>query len=179
MAASVFVSLLVSGPYGLALGRAAEATGVKEAGPSPVVITARSLLADNKKRTVVYRDDVVVKKDDLTLYADQVVVNLAGRGQGGKPGKGEGGGPAGVFGGPGKIESIEARGGVKIVQQDKTITAKEAVYYADGEKIVLTGEPRVWQGENVLTGSKITYSLREDTVTVEDARSILYQGTAR
>jgi len=136
---------------------------------TPIIITARSLIADNKKKEVTYKKDVVVKKGDLTLYADTVVIHL-------KPSeKGAGQDKDGVLKGSGRIETIEAVGGVKIVQEDKTATAGKAVYYSEGDKIVLTGKPRVWQGGNVLDGSKITYNLKDDTVSVEDANTVLYQ----
>jgi len=135
---------------------------------SPIIITARSLVADNRQKTVTYNKNVVVKKDDVTMYAEEVVINLAKTGGGGAA-------DTGLFKGAGKIETITAKGGVKIIQKDKTATANEAVYYSDGDRIVLTGSPRVWQGTNVLSGSKIVYNLKDDTFSVEEAKTILYQ----
>ena len=43
---------------------------------TPVVVTARSLFADNKAKIVTYKKDVVVKKGDITLYAEEVVIHL-------------------------------------------------------------------------------------------------------
>lgn len=136
----------------------------------PTVVTAKTLIADNRKRTVTYKTDVVVKRGEVTLYADEVVIRLSGKdNSGGKEGAEE------LFSGTGGVKTIEAVGGVKIVQGDKTATADAAVYDASEEKITLTGSPRVWQGANVLTGSSITFDVVEDTITVEDARTILYQ----
>lgn len=148
---------------------AAEAGTGKE--QLPTVVTAKGLVADNRKRTVTYNTDVVVKRGDVTLYADEVVIRLsAEKKTGGKPGAGE------FFSGTGGVETIEARGGVKIVQGDKTATADVAVYDASEEKIILKGNPRVWQGPSVLTGSSISFDVAEDTITVEDAKTVLYQG---
>ena len=155
-----------------ATASAAEVAGVsKERNASPVVVTARTLFADNKKKVVVYKKNVVVKKDDMTLYADEVTIHLKDDGKAGKA-------PAGqndAMQGSGRIDTIEAKGNVKITQQDKAATSDEATYYSEGDKIVMTGKPRVWQGENVLKGNKITYNIKEDTFQVEDADTVLYQ----
>jgi len=137
--------------------------------PLPTVVTAKTLVADNRKRTVSYKTDVVVRRGDVTLYSDEVVITLSGEKKSGQGGSGE------FFSSPGSVEKIEAVGGVKIVQGDKTATAEDAVYMAGDEKIILTGSPRLWQGPNVLTGSSIVFDIKEDTITVEDAKTLLYQ----
>ena len=181
---------MASGPSSLSLKRAALAAGalllfhvaggacaaagdaqVKPREKSPIVVTAKGLYADNKKKIAVYKKDVVVKKDDITLYADLVTVRLLPAEGGGKDGDGQG---AGMFKGAGKIDTIEARGGVRIVQADKVATSDMAVYYSQSDKIVMTGSPRVWQGQNVLTGSKITYDIKEDSFLVDEAKTVLY-----
>ena len=138
---------------------------------SPIVITARSMFADNKKKIVIYKKNVIVKKDDMTMYAEEVTIYLK---KDDKPKKSTKGQPDSIEG-SGSIDTIVAKGKVKIIQQDKTATGDEATYYSDGDKIVLTGKPRVWQGENVLNGNKITYNIKEDTFQVEDANTVLYQ----
>ncbi len=80
-----------------------------------------------------------------------------------------------VFQGSGKIDTIVAKGNVKIIQQDKTATSDEATYYSAADKFVLTGKPRVWQGDNVLTGTTITYDIKDDTFQADEAKTVLYQ----
>jgi lipopolysaccharide export system protein LptA len=151
---------------------AAGDAAAKDKERSPIVVTAKALFADNKKKTAVYKKDVVVKKDDITLYADEVTVRLLPSEGAGKDGERQG---ADIFKGAGKIDTIEAKGGVKIVQQDKVATSDAAVYYSQSDKIVMTGSPRVWQGQNVLTGSRITYDIKDDTFQVDEAKTVLYQ----
>ena len=138
---------------------------------TPVVITARSMFADNKKKVVIYTTNVVVKKDDITLWANKVIINLVKSGED-KP---KAAGAAEPVQGSGKIDTIEAVGNVKVVQQDKTATSDEATYYSATDKIVMTGHPRVWQGDNVLNGRKIIYNIKEDTFDVDEADTVLYQ----
>ncbi len=143
----------------------------------PVVVTARTLLANNKTKVVTYRKDVVVKKGDITLTADEVIIHLK---KDKIPANGKAAGQAAdVFQGSGKIDTITAKGNVKIVQQDKTATSDNATYYSASDSFVLTGRPRVWQGDNVLTGVKISYNIKDDTFEVEDARTVLYQQGAQ
>ncbi len=143
------------------------------AGRTPIVVTARSLFADNKKKVAVYKGGVVVKKGDVTMYAREVTIRL--KAQGDKTAK-TAPASADVLGGSGKIDTIEAEGGVKIIEQDKTATGERAVYYSATDSIVLTGSPRVWQGGDVVMGSKITYDIQADTFLVDDADTVLYQG---
>lgn len=175
-----FALILAEAAWPGGTGLADEAAGSVKSRDVPIVVTARTLVADNKKKTAVYKTGVVVKKGDMTLYADEVTVRLKekepGKGPGSaakdKPAKGE----SDIMQGAGKIDTIEARGSVKIIQQDKTATSDEATYYSASDKIVLTGKPRVWQGDNVITGNIITYNVKDDTFVVDEANTILYQG---
>ncbi len=171
----------------LAVSHAALASGPKPpaknktiaSGDIPVIVTARSLLANNKTKVVTYKKDVVVKKGDITLTADKVVIRLK-KDKSPAKGKAASGKQAGdVFQGSGKIDTITAEGDVKIVQQDKTATSDKATYYSATDSFVLTGRPRVWQGDNVLTGTEISYDIKSDTFQVEDAKTVLYQQGAQ
>jgi lipopolysaccharide export system protein LptA len=174
MAATAFGAAMVLG-FNMASCHAQGGPGkAKEAERPPIVVTARSLLADNKKKLVIYQKNVVVKRGDVTLYADQVTVHLAPADK--TPGPAT---PKDPVTGGGKVDTIEAEGNVKIVQQDKTSTSDKAVFYNATDKIVLTGQPKVWQGENVIIGTKITYDIKEDTFLVDDAKSVLYQGAKK
>jgi lipopolysaccharide export system protein LptA len=164
--AFVFMAAWPGGPL------LADEAGSVKSKDAPIVVTARTLVADNKKKTAVYKKDVVVKKGDMTLYADTVTVHLKDTGKSpDKAAKGQ----TDIVQGSGKIDTIEAKGSVKIIQQDKTATADEATYYSDADKIVLTGKPRVWQGDNVITGNRISYNIKEDTFSVDEATTVLYQ----
>ena len=166
----LFLPLVLAALFPAGRAWAAEAGRDAAAKDAPIIVTAKSLVADNKKKTAIYRKDVVVKKGDITLYADEVEIKFA-------PGKekADPGNKQEPFQASGKVDTIEARGGVKIIQQDKTVTAKEAVYYNAQEKIVFTGSPRVWQGDNVLSGNRISYDIKGDTFQVDDAKTVLYQ----
>ena len=129
-------------------GGAPKQDNKKEAGPpKPVTITANRMEANRKLHIVIYIDDVIVKKEDLTIYAQKVEFLFDEKME--------------------KIQQMMAEGGVRIVDLDKTETAEKAVYLNDQDILVLTGNPKVWQGENVITGSKMTLLRKEDRSIVE------------
>lgn len=168
--------ILVSGLCGPLPGTSSAADAKDAKAAEPVVVTARALTADNRKRVVVYKGDVVVKRGDITLHADDVTIRLA-------PASKDAGGASDIFNKGGGIQTIEAAGRVRILQGDRTATADKAVFDTGGETIVLTGGPRVWEGGNVLTGTRVSYDIKADTFTVEDAKTMIYpegaEGRAR
>jgi lipopolysaccharide export system protein LptA len=53
------------------------------------------------------------------------------------------------------------------VDLEKTATSDKAVYLNDQDILILMGNARVWQRENVITGSKMTLLRKEDRSIVE------------
>jgi lipopolysaccharide export system protein LptA len=121
----------------------------------PVIITSEMLTADNKARTALFERSVVARTTDLTMYADRILVYYDKD--------------------TGNVTQLDAEGGVKVVKENRVITSREAVYYSDGEKVVFTGEPRAVEGENVVTGKKMTYLMNEDRFLVEGSKVFLTQ----
>jgi lipopolysaccharide export system protein LptA len=68
--------------------------------------------------------------------------------------------PAGLPGGPqsncGATERIEAEGDVFYVTPDQNARGDRAVYTADNDQIVMTGNVIVVQGKNVIHGDRLT-----------------------
>jgi lipopolysaccharide export system protein LptA len=118
----------------------------------PVTITSRTLTADNKARTALFEHSVTARTQDMTIYAEKMLV---------------------FYDASGNITRLDAGGGVKLVQGERVITAREAVYYADGEKVVFTGEPRALEGANIVTGTIMTYLMNEDRFLVENSKVFL------
>ena len=61
---------------------------------------------------------------------------------------------------------VEATGRVNIEKKMGHATCQKAVYYEDQKKIVLTGDPVVWQ-KNPCPGKQIIMFLDEDRSVVE------------
>ena len=119
----------------------------------PITITSEMLIADNKAHTARFEHSVVARTTDMTLYADRMLVSYNAD--------------------SGDVKMIEAEGSIKLLKGTRAITSQKATYYANEEKVIFTGEPRATDGENVVTGEKITYLLHEDRYLVEKSKVFL------
>jgi len=119
----------------------------------PTVVTSQKLTTDQKAKTALFEVNVVAKKGDRTMYADTMLVYYSEDKSGSN------------------IKKIDADGNVKLVRGERVVTSKHAVYYAEPEEyVVFTGEPRASEGENVVTGTKMTYFMKDDHSIVEDSK---------
>lgn len=117
------------------------------------VITSQTLTADNKSNTVIFEGDVKTIIYDMTIYSDKMTVFYSNS--------------------ESKITKIHAAGSVKVHKEDSVIFSKEAVYFGDEEKIIFTGEPKMVDGENVITGRQIIHFLKSGRTVVEESRVVL------
>ncbi len=124
--------------------------GQSLAGQAPIVIHSERMEVLQAQQVVVFTGEVKAQKKDFTLYADRLVVYYR------KDEKGKR-----------EVTKMIALGHVKIVKGAWLAQAGKAVYFRKGERIVLTENPRVWQGDNVVRGEKITLYLKEDRSVVE------------
>jgi lipopolysaccharide export system protein LptA len=147
-------------------------------------ITAEKMTVKNQENKAVFEGTVVLTRGSLIVHSDVMVVLFRPSNQ---PSSGTGTASAnGVPGGPGasgkgtrsspsplpatgnrSVSMIEATGRVMIEKDEGRATSQKAVYFADEEKIVLTGEPVAWQKGTRVTGQKITMYLAEDRSVVE------------
>lgn len=115
----------------------------------PINITADRLEADNRLGTVNFLGTVVAKREDMVIFSDRITAFYAQEG---------------------RMQKIIARGNVKINQTDRMATCQEALYDQPTQKIILTGKPKVWQGNNIVSGEKIIILLNEDKIIIEKGK---------
>jgi lipopolysaccharide export system protein LptA len=127
-------------------------------GREPVVITSKRMKADKLGDKVMFFDDVTLKKEDITLYSDQLIVfyDVSTKG----------------------VKEIEALGNVVVRREGRVALANRALYYSREEKIVLTGDARIIENENQIGGDRITLYVRDDRSVVEGGRVLFYQDKA-
>ena len=114
----------------------------------PVEVDADQLVSNQKQGLVVFTGNVVARHNNSTQYADRMDVYLDDKGD--------------------KVTRTVSTGGVRIITRDcRTGTANRAEYYDAEQRVVLTGDARVWQDENVVTGERITIFLAEDRSMAE------------
>ena len=127
---------------------------VKDRVKGPVTVTSETLTADNQAHTALFEKNVIAKTTDMTMYADWMLVYYTDPG--------------------GDITEIRLKGNVKVHKEDKVITSQEATYYTDlPERIVFTGAPRAVDGQNVVSGTKITHYMEEDRSFVEGGSKVI------
>ena len=124
---------------------------------SPLKIASDRMEANQNDKTVLFEGHVVVQQDDLTITGKRLKVYSS---EALKDGAAQ---SAMVD----KIDRIEMEGDVTISQKDKVATAQRAVYYHQEQKIVLSGQPMVTQGEDRIQGRLITLLLAEGKSIVE------------
>jgi lipopolysaccharide export system protein LptA len=124
---------------------------------SPLKIASERMEANQNDKTILFEGHVVVQQDDLTITGKRLKVFTA------EVGKEAAAGPAMVD----KIDRIEVEGDVTISQKDKVATSERAVYYHQEQKIVLSGQPVVVQGQDRIQGRLITLLLAQGKSIVE------------
>jgi lipopolysaccharide export system protein LptA len=124
---------------------------------SPLKIASDRMEANQNDKTVLFEGHVVVQQDDLTITGNRLKV------YGAENPKDSTVQSAMVD----KIDRIEIEGDVTITQKDKVATAQRAVYYHQEQKIVLSGQPMVSQGEDRIQGRFITLLLAQGKSIVE------------
>jgi len=112
----------------------------------PFHITANRMVADNRERTVSFFGDVKATSEELAVISDKMTV---------------------VYSEQQDIDAITAWGNVKISQKDFSASCEMAKLLQADQKIILTGKPKVWQGNNMVRGETVTIFLDEDQVVVD------------
>ena len=120
----------------------------------PVKITSKTMEADNKRNMVTFKGDVVVKQEDIVIFSDTMKVSYEPKGG---------------------INKVEASGNVKMSQENRIATGKKLVFYNPEQKIVMTGSPKIWQGDNLISCEKVTVLLEDNKIVFEGkVDSIIY-----
>jgi len=116
---------------------------------APVHVKADALEAVGGLNQVVFSGAVVANQGDLVIYSDRLTVLYSEDRK--------------------AMDRAEADGNVRIVRGEQVATAERAVYDSRAETIMLSGSPKVRQGESFLVGSEITIYLREQRSVVHGA----------
>jgi lipopolysaccharide export system protein LptA len=104
-----------------------------------------------KESLIVFTGNVVARQNNSVQYADRMEVYLDEKGD--------------------RIVRTVSTGTVKIITRDcRTGTARRAEYYDVEQRVLLTGNARVWQDDNVVSGDTITIFLSQDRSVVQGGR---------
>jgi lipopolysaccharide export system protein LptA len=112
----------------------------------PIQIKSNELVSDTAARTATFIGKVVARQGDITIYSDRLVISYSEKGK--------------------EVDKVEAFGNVRIVQENRLGLAAHALYENKTGKITLDGNPKVYQGDDVVSGKVITYLVNEQKSVV-------------
>jgi lipopolysaccharide export system protein LptA len=117
----------------------------------PIDITSDKVEAYWKQNLVIFKGNVIARQKDMVIYADslEVVTHEDGKG----------------------IERVIAGGNVKIQQGLRVANCQKAVFYNLDQKLVLTGDPKVTEGDNVVLGDEIIFHIEKNRVEIKGGPS--------
>ena len=131
-----------SAPSRPASGKAADGKKPSDA-KQPVTVDSDRMERFGKEGLIIFTGNVVARHDNSVQYADRMEVYLDEKGD--------------------KILRSVSTGNIRIVTKDcKTGTAARAEYFDLEQRVVLLGNARVWQDDNVVSGDTITIHLAQD-----------------
>lgn len=147
----------------------------------PIKIDADRLEVFNKEQRAVYTGNVVAIQGDTTIKCPTMIVFFerqnrsgaasatASAGQNGQaaatPANAEGEQEGGT-----SLKRVEAKGGVTVISKDQIATGNEGVFDRGSNRIILTGNVALSQGENVTKGDKLVYNTESGVAVVEGGR---------
>jgi lipopolysaccharide export system protein LptA len=117
---------------------------------APIDITSDTVEGSQKDNTVTFNGNVIAKQEDITLYANRMVVHYNPDTK--------------------KLKEITAVGNVRVVQLDRRATSQKASFEQDANKVTLEGEAVLREGENVIRGERIIYYVDEQRSVVEGGK---------
>ncbi len=119
------------------------------------VITSKELFLEYKKKNARFERNVHVQDSKMEMFCDKLEIH-AGEGN--------------------QIDWIEASTGVRILSEGREALAENAVYNAKSDEFVLRGNPRIFDGRNVLTGDQISFWRGSGRISCKLARFVFYSG---
>ncbi|OGP94877.1 MAG: lipopolysaccharide transport periplasmic protein LptA [Deltaproteobacteria bacterium RBG_16_47_11] len=117
----------------------------------PIDVTSDKVEAYWKENLVIFKGNVIARQKDMVIYADslEVVTHEDGKG----------------------IERVTAGGNVKIQQGLRVANCQKAVFYNLDQKLVLTGDPKVSEGDNIVLGDEIIFHIDKNRVEIKGGPS--------
>jgi lipopolysaccharide export system protein LptA len=123
--------------------------GFKSTGKDPIELTANRLEADLGSNKIAFIGRVSAKQGERTIYAERMDI---------------------VYTPGGEITTLLAVGNVKVRQKDSFATCDRLSLDNKAKVIKLIGNPKVVQGNQIVTGSEMTYQIDKERILVPNPR---------
>jgi lipopolysaccharide export system protein LptA len=124
-----------------------------EKSEEPIHIEADRMLSQEQDNSVVFLGSVEARQGGITIRAEEMTVHYAQNKEKGKSNQ---------------VTKLVCKKNVEIVQDDWLGTGNRMDYMAKERKVILSGDAKAWQGQNMVSGKTIIYFL-------DDKRSIVEQ----
>ncbi|MPL60939.1 lipopolysaccharide export system protein LptA [Rhodobacter sp. 140A] len=134
--------------------------GIRADARAPVEVTADSLAVNQTDGSATFTGNVLVVQGGMRLKAAVVDVEYDPKDRS-------------------KILRMHATGGVTLVSPAEAAEAKEAVYDVAASNVVMTGDVLLTQGQNVMSGQKLTVDLKTGTGQMDGRVRTILQPEAK
>jgi lipopolysaccharide export system protein LptA len=148
----IFSMILIGGPT----AAAQEAAGPERA--APIHIEADRMESYENRSQVVFKGRVEARQGDMVINAEQMTVFYLPAAEDTTGGRGQ------------RVSKVFAEGGVRVNKDEWVATGQALDYFAQERRAVLSGEAKVWQDNNMITGNQVTLYLDEGKTVVERSR---------
>ena len=164
---------IMSVQIGFATASAQLRPGGSSNSKGPIAISSDRMESDDPKGIVHFIGAVVARQGDMTILCDRMDVYYDHQEPSTPPPADEGERSGSALGGTSRqIDRIECHGNVKVLEGERQASGDTGLYLAQSlpRRIILTGNARVWQGADSLTGHQVTYYLDTDRSLAEGGR---------
>lgn len=126
----------------------------------PFYIQSDSMEVEQNEKVITFKGHVKARQEDIHLQADLMRIFYINS-KTPEPGKEI----------KKSIEHIEAEGHVIITQENRKARGEKAIFYKiPEEKIVLTGNPELQEGNNIIKGEKVIIYLEKNKMVVQGGK---------
>jgi lipopolysaccharide export system protein LptA len=140
-----------SRPRAAASPPAAVDKGSREDRGQPVTVDSDRMERFGKEGLVIFTGNVVARHNNSVQYADRLEIYQDEKSD--------------------RILRTVSTGNVRIITKDcRTGTARRAEYHELEQRVVLSGNARVWQEDNVVSGESIVIYLSQDRSVVQGGK---------
>lgn len=135
-------------------------------------ITSDTLEVRHNSQEVIFKGDVRAEKSDFVINCKELLVRYT------ENAKTKGSGSTSSY----RIDRVIGTGNVKITRKKGGVaTAGKAIYLQDGERLLLSGNPVIRHGNDIVEGDLITLFLKENRSIVESSgkkrvRAVIFPG---
>jgi lipopolysaccharide export system protein LptA len=140
------------GPVGIGTAQSVDDSPEK----APIHIEADRMESDQQQEAVLFAGNVEATQGELLIRADEMTVYYKKSEGNGKPEARK------------SIDSLQATGNVEIIKKDWVATGDLVDYKAEERKVILTGNTKVFQDNNMVSGDRVVLYLDEGKSVVEN-----------